>query len=217
MKNELTARQEEILNFIKQFREENGYPPTLREIGKKFEISSTFGVKRHLDALVKKGYLNIESNASRGISFQLDTVHNLNSIPNLSERNENFNKIPIVGRVAAGSPVLAIENIEGDVVIDPSFMKKSENSFALRIKGDSMINAGIFEGDLVIVLPVKDAANGDIVVAMINDEATVKTYENKKNKIRLIPENEKYSPIEINDLLEFSIIGKVIGVLRWLN
>jgi repressor LexA len=217
MKNELTARQEEILNFIKQFREENGYPPTLREIGKKFEISSTFGVKRHLDALVKKGYLNIESNASRGISFQLDTVHNLNSIPNLSERNENFNKIPIVGRVAAGSPVLAIENIEGDVVIDPSFMKKSENSFALRIKGDSMINAGIFEGDLVIVLPVKDAANGDIVVAMINDEATVKTYENKKNKIRLIPENEKYSPIEINDLSEFSIIGKVIGVLRWLN
>ena len=80
-----------------------------------------------------------------------------------------------------------------------------------------MINAGIFEGDLVIVLPVKDAANGDIVVAMINDEATVKTYENKKNKIRLIPENEKYSPIEINDLSEFSIIGKVIGVLRWLN
>jgi len=217
MKNELTARQEEILNFIKQFREENGYPPTLREIGKKFEISSTFGVKRHLDALVKKGYLNIESNASRGISFQRDNVHNLNSVPNLSERNENFNKIPIVGRVAAGSPVLAIENIEGDVVIDPSFMKKSENSFALRIKGDSMINAGIFEGDLVIVLPVKDAANGDIVVAMINDEATVKTYENKKNKIRLIPENEKYSPIEINDLSEFSIIGKVIGVLRWLN
>ena len=217
MKNELTARQEEILNFIRQFREENGYPPTLREIGKKFDISSTFGVKRHLDALVKKGYLNIESNASRGISFQKNVDSEFNNATSLIEKENDFNKIPILGRVAAGSPVLAIENIEGNVVIDPSFMKKSEDSFALRIKGDSMINAGIFEGDLVIVSPKKDAANGDIIVAMINDEATVKTYENKQNKIRLIPENEKYSPIEISNLSEFSIIGKVIGVLRWLN
>jgi len=217
MSTNLTERQEEILVFIKQFREENGYPPTLREIGKKFGISSTFGVKRHLDALVKKGYLNIESNASRGISFQRNNVTELNNVSSLFKKDESFNKIPIVGRVAAGSPVLAIENIEGDVVIDPSFMKKSEDSFALRIKGDSMINAGIFEGDLVIVSPVKNAINGDIVVAMINDEATVKTYENKKNKIRLIPENEKYNPIEINNLSEFSIVGKVIGVLRWLN
>jgi repressor LexA len=96
-------------------------------------------------------------------------------------------------------------------------MKKSQDSFALRIKGDSMINAGIFEGDLVIVLPTKIASNGEIVVAMINDEATVKTYENKNNKIRLIPENEKYNPIEVKDTSEFSIVGKVIGVLRWLN
>jgi repressor LexA len=217
MKNQLTDRQEEILTFIKQFREENGYPPTLREIGKKFGISSTFGVKRHLDALVKKGYLNVESNASRGISLQKDAESGLNGVSSFVEKEYDFSKIPIVGRVAAGSPVLAIENIEGNVVIDPSFMKKSQDSFALRIKGDSMINAGIFEGDLVIVLPTKMASNGEIVVAMINDEATVKTYENKNNKIKLIPENEKYNPIEVDDTSEFSIVGKVIGVLRWLN
>ncbi len=217
MKNQLTERQQEILTFIKQFREESGYPPTLREIGKKFGISSTFGVKRHLDALVKKGYLNVESNASRGISLQKDADSGLKGVSSFAEREYDFSKIPIVGRVAAGSPVLAIENIEGNVVIDPSFMKKSQDSFALRIKGDSMINAGIFEGDLVIVLPTKIASNGEIVVAMINDEATVKTYENKNNKIRLIPENEKYNPIEVEDTSEFSIVGKVIGVLRWLN
>ena len=148
MKKQLTERQQEILTFIEQFRDANGYPPTLREIGKKFLISSTFGVKRHLDALVKKGYLNVESNASRGISFQRNDESE-SGYNNIVERNSHFNKIPIVGRVAAGSPILAVENIEGSVVVDPTFMKKTEDSFALRVKGDSMINAGIFENDLV--------------------------------------------------------------------
>jgi len=216
MKKQLTERQQEILTFIEQFRDACGYPPTLREIGKKFQISSTFGVKRHLDALVKKGYLNVESNASRGISFlrndEPDTGYN-----SIVERNEEFNKIPIVGRVAAGSPILAIENIEGSVVVDLSLMKKTENSFALRVKGDSMINAGIFENDLVIVTPKKEALNGEIVVAMLEDEVTVKTFENKNKKIRLIPANEKYQPIDISDNKEFAIVGKVVGVVRWLN
>ena len=212
MKNQLTERQQEILSFISQFRDANGYPPTLREIGKKFDISSTFGVKRHLDALVKKGYLNVESNASRGISL----IHSLFPGPNYDRDNE-FSKIPIVGRVAAGSPILAIENIEGSVVIDNSFMKRTDDCFALKVKGDSMINAGIFEGDLVIVSPSKESVNGDTVVARLDDEVTVKTFEKKKNKVRLIPENENYDPIEVDDKKEFSIIGKVVGVIRWFN
>jgi len=216
MKTQLTDRQDEILSFINQFREENGYPPTLREIGKKFGISSTFGVKRHLDALVKKGYLNIESNASRGISFQKDTNDFEANIFNI-EKEYGFHKVPVVGRVAAGTPILAEENIEGNIVLDSSFIKRSEDSFALKVKGDSMINAGIIEGDIVIVSSTHEIHNSDIVVAMLDNEATVKTYEIKNNKIRLLPQNEKYKPIEIIPSNDFKLIGKVVGVIRWLN
>jgi len=212
MKQELTERQQEILDFILQFRDECGYPPTLREIGKRFGISSTFGVKRHLDALVKKGYLNIESNASRGISV----IHD-EPVKIVEERNDLYRRIPIVGRVAAGSPILAMENIEGSIVIDPAFMKKTESCFALIVKGDSMTNAGIFEGDLVIVLPANTASNGDIVVAMLDDEVTVKTFENRNDRMRLLPQNDNYQPIEINESKEFKIVGKVTGIVRWLN
>ncbi len=215
MKNKLTDRQQEILDFISDFRKENGYPPTLREIGKQFGISSTFGVKRHLEALVKKGYLNIESNASRGIS--LITNDNFSDNETVIEQNNLFNKIPIVGRVAAGSPITAIENIEGSIVIDPSFIKNAEHCFALKVKGDSMINAGIFENDLVVVTQSTEVKNNDIVVAMLHDEVTVKTLERKNNKIRLLPENPDYQPIEINEKDDFRIIGKVKGVVRWLN
>ncbi len=213
-KQQLTDRQEEILNFIQQFQQESGYPPTLREIGKRFDISSTFGVKRHLDALSKKGYLNILSNASRGISITKD--ESINSVHiDISEKGDN--KIPIVGRVAAGSPIFAEENIEGSVLIDPTFIKKSENCFALKVKGDSMIDAGIFEGDLVIISPQSIASNGDIIVARINDEVTIKVYEFKNQVIKLIPQNKNYNPIVIQNKEEFSIVGKVTGVLRWFN
>ena len=215
MKNTLTERQTDILTFIHQFREENGYPPTLREIGKKFGISSTFGVKRHLEALVKKGFLTIESNASRGINLlHLDGDE---SKAEVIEKNDLFDKVPIIGRVAAGSPILAMENIEGSIVIDSAFVKKSENCFALKVKGDSMINVGIFEDDMVIVQPSTEVNNGDIVVARIFDEVTVKTYQKKNDKISLIPENPKYNPIQIDETIEFSIVGKVTGVVRWIN
>ena len=217
MKDQLTDRQEEILNFIKQFRSETGYPPTLREIGKKFDISSTFGVKRHLDALVKKGYLNIESNASRGISFQKDDDNDNKLNLFQLEKDHGFRKIPVVGRVAAGSPILAEENIDGNIVIDSSFTKMADDCFALKVKGDSMVNAGIFEGDVVVVSSKREPVNGDIVVALINDEATVKTYENKNGKIRLIPQNDLYQPIEILNKQEFKLAGKVVGVVRWFN
>ncbi len=215
MKKQLTDRQEEILHFIQQFQQEYGYPPTLREIGKQFSISSTFGVKRHLEALTKKGYLNILSNASRGISINRDDFETTAAI-SYNELN-NLNKIPIIGRVAAGSPIMAEENLEGSIVIDPSFLKKDADSFALKVKGDSMIEAGIFEGDLVIISPKANAINGDIIVARVDDEVTVKIYENKNQQIRLIPQNKMYEPIVIEDKNEFSIVGKVTGVVRWLN
>jgi repressor LexA len=215
MKNKLTDRQEEILTFIQQFTRENGYPPTLREIGKHFQISSTFGVKRHLEALVKKGHINIESNASRGISM-IRKVQD--EFPETSFNDERlFLKIPVVGRVAAGIPITAIENMEGSLIVDPAFLKRAEDAFALRIRGDSMINAGINDGDLVIVSPNEQARNGDIVVAMLNDEATVKRFELIDKKIKLIAENSAYSPIEIKSTDDFKLVGKVKGVVRWLN
>jgi repressor LexA len=215
MKDKLTDRQEEILLFIKQFTLESGYPPTLREIGKHFQISSTFGVKRHLEALVKKGFINIESNASRGISFIRKSSEDF--IERSIREDDTFVKIPIIGRVAAGLPINVVENLEGSLVVDPSFLKKAEDAFALRVKGDSMINAGINDKDLVIVSPKEQAKNGDIVVAMLNDEATVKKFEFINNKIRLIAENNSYLPIEVNKEDDFKLIGKVKGVVRWLN
>ena len=215
MKNKLTDRQEEILDFIKQFTLESGYPPTLREIGKQFQISSTFGVKRHLEALVKKGFINIESNASRGISMiRQDSDDNLSGTWT-DERA--FIKIPVIGRVAAGIPINAVENHEGSLIVDPSFLRKAEDAFALRVKGDSMINAGINDRDLVIVSPNEQAKNGDIIVAMLNDEATVKRFEIINNQIRLIAENNDYLPIEVNKEDDFKVVGKVKGVVRWLN
>ncbi len=215
MKDKLTDRQEEILTFIKQFTLESGYPPTLREIGKHFQISSTFGVKRHLEALVKKGFINIESNASRGIS--LIRKNSEDFIDRSIRDDDAFVKIPVIGRVAAGIPINAVENLEGSLVVDPSFLKKAEDAFALRVKGDSMINAGINDTDLVIVSPREQAKNGDIVVAMLNDEATVKKFEFINNKIRLIAENDAYLPIEVKREDDFKLIGKVKGVVRWLN
>jgi len=215
MKNKLTDRQEEILTFIKQFTLESGFPPTLREIGKHFQISSTFGVKRHLEALVKKGFINIESNASRGISMIRQDADD--SMDGTWTDESVFIKIPVIGRVAAGIPINAVENHEGSLVVDPSFLRKAENAFALRVRGDSMINAGINDKDLVIVSPTEQAKNGDIVVAMLNDEATVKKFERINNKIKLIAENNAYEPIEVKSRDDFKLVGKVKGVVRWLN
>ena len=210
MKKTLTDRQKEIYNFIKNFIELNGYPPTYREIGYEFDISSTFGVKRHIDALIKKGFLNIAENSSRTLSL------------NESESSSNLQhsdtvEIPIIGRVAAGQPILAEENVEGTFSIQKSLINGKSDCFALRVKGDSMINAGIFEGDVVIVNPQKEANNGEIIVALLGNEATLKRFERKNGKIALIPENDKYDKIKVNEEDDFSIIGKALGVFRWYN
>lgn len=208
MSEQLTERQKEILEFIRQFIDETGYPPTLRDISRKFGMSSTFGVQRHIDALTKKGYLSKESNTSRGLCLVRDE----------SSRNEPdpFSQIPIVGRVAAGLPITAMENIEGSLLVDNNFLRHRDNHFALKVKGDSMIDDGIFDGDFVIVSPSVDAHNGEIVVASLLDEVTVKRFSNRNGQIQLLPANKQFSPIIINNLENFTIIGKVVGVMRWL-
>jgi len=202
MSKEITKRQKEIFEFIQEFVEFNSYPPTYREIGKHFEIASTFGVKRHIDALIKKGFLLNGNNTSRTIKI----------IDNIGKP-----LIPIIGRVAAGTPILAQENIEGTILVDPSLFKRGNEMFGLRVKGDSMINAGILENDIVVVSSQKDARDGEIIIALIDDEATVKRLRRLKNSIELVPENEKYSPIRLNNNENFSIIGKVVGVYRTYN
>ncbi len=211
MKEELTDRQKEILDFIQQYTFVNGFPPTYREIGKHFNISSTFGVKRHIYALVKKGHLTNESKTSRTLSIIDEGLNKSRQVL------DNIVGLPIVGRVAAGYPLLAEENIEGNMMIDSSLLSSKIGCFGLKVRGDSMINAGILENDLVIVSPQKEAINGDIVVALLHDEATMKKFEIRENKIYLVPENEKYKPIEVDNVEEFSIIGKVIGVFRTYN
>jgi len=208
MKEEITDRQKEILNFIQDYVDFNGFPPTYREIAKQFNLASTFGVKRHIDALVKKGFLNNANNSSRTLSL----VVNNNPI-----QKGPVVEIPVVGRVAAGQPILAQENIEGTFSIDKSFLGNHLQCFGLKVRGDSMINAGILEGDLVIIQPQKEAVNGEIIVALIGDEATMKKYVVEENKIFLVPENEKYKAIVIENDEDFSIIGKVIGVFRSYN
>lgn len=214
MKNKLTEKQKEILNFIADFISENGFPPTLREIGKHFKIASTYGVKRHLEALKKKGYLNINSYSSRAISInKYDDLMN-EKIISISER---ITEIPLLGRVAAGSPILAEENIEGKISIDKNIFRASENCFAMKVQGDSMIDAGIFEDDLIIVFPQNYAKSGDIVVARLEGELTVKIFDNKNERAVLLPKNKNYSPIDVTNNPEFFIIGKVVGVIRWYN
>ncbi|MDX9924241.1 MAG: transcriptional repressor LexA [Ignavibacteriaceae bacterium] len=211
MKKELTEKQNNILSFIDESITANGYPPTYREIGKQFGISSTFGVKRHIDALIKKGYVTAESNSNRTLSI-ID-----NTPKNKSVSFDNSVEIPIVGRVAAGQPILAQENIDGNILLDRSMINGRSDCFGLKVKGDSMKNAGIYEGDLVIVSPQKDANNGDIVIALLGDEATMKRFMKTKDRVVLRPENDDFSDIVVEDIESFSLIGKVVGVFRTYN
>ncbi len=216
MTKSVTARQTEILSFIVSFQNEIGYPPTLREIATQFKMKSTFGVKRHLDALAKKGMIKVENNTSRGITV-LSQVALTEAPQNSHSSHSPYREIPIIGTVAAGLPIFALENREGSLIVDSAFLNRSDNVFALKVKGDSMMNAGIYERDYVIVAPDNAPKNNDIVVALIEDEATVKRFERLTNKILLKPENDKYQPIEITSAKDFSILGKVVGVVRWFH
>ena len=211
-RKELTSRQEEILEYIKKYSKENRMPPTVREIGNHFEISSTNGVRSILAALIKKGYINRSPRLSRGIEV-IDSDKNGNA----AEAPSNTIEIPIVGRVAAGTPILAVQNLEGTVTIDRDFLACRSDVFALRVKGDSMINAGIFDGDLVFARQQKTAERGEIIVAQIDNEATVKYYHPLADHVELRPANPRYRPIIVKNDKDFTIAGKLIGVMRKVN
>ena len=200
MKN-LTSRQSEILTFISEVISNEGMPPTRKEIALKFGFKSANSAEEHLKALDKKGFIDLQGGTSRGISI-----------------NKNFLGIPIIGSVAAGSPLLAVENVEERIEFNGNIFSDSIDYF-LRVKGDSMYEKGIIEDDLIAINKRKDVNPGDIVVARINDDVTVKTlFCFDKNKIILRPANKNYKDIEINPLIEsFDIEGKCLGVLRNYN
>ncbi len=201
MKNKLTERQQEIYEFIRATIAERGIPPAMREIGEKFGIRSTNGVEGHLSALVRVGLIMRERGKSRGIS--------------LKSGERPAVAIPLIGRVAAGMPVLAPENREGEVMVDLSLfsLRSSQNLFALKVKGDSMVNAHILDGDLLLLRAQAVAQNGDIVVALADGEATVKRFYLEKNRVRLQPENSAMKPIFV-ERGDFRIIGRAVGIIR---
>lgn len=195
----LTEKQEKIFNFIKEKISDSGFPPTVREIGERFEITVK-GAYDHVKAIEKKGYIKTEQNKSRAIVIVSDE----NEVP------VNAINVPLVGSIAAGAPILADENIE-DYISFPGSYLTNGTYFALQVRGDSMIEAGIFDGDIAIIKQQKDANNGDIIAALLEDEATLKTFKLQKGKVHLIPENQEYEPI-ITD--EVTILGKLSAVFR---
>ena len=199
----ISTKQREILEYIKQEILNKGYPPAVREICEAVDLKSTSSVHSHLETLEKNGYIRRDATKPRAIEI-IDDNFNL-------VRREVVN-VPIVGTVAAGQPILAVENVDGYFPIPAEFMP-NEQSFMLKVKGDSMINAGIFDGDQVLVKQQPTADNGDIVVALVEDSATVKTFYKEKGYYRLQPENDTMDPIIITG--EIQILGKVFGVMRF--
>ena len=196
----MNDRATKILEYLQRFSREHGYPPTIREIGSAFGIASTNGVRYYLQMLERDGHVTRSSKLSRGIEFK-------GSLP------RPVLGIPILGRVAAGQPTLAEENFEGR--IDPEEMfGDTAGLFALRVRGDSMIDAGIHEDDYVVVRQQERANAGQMIVALLDDEATVKYYQPKRERIELVPANERYKPIVVERGADFRILGLVKGVMR---
>ena len=201
----ISKKQEEILGFIKSEILKKGYPPAVREICEAVNLKSTSSVHSHLETLEKNGYIRRDPTKPRAIEI-IDDEFNLT-------RRETVN-VPIVGTVAAGVPILARQNIENYFPVPSEFMPNAQ-TFMLRVKGDSMINIGINSGDLVLVEQRNDARNGDVVVALVEDSATVKTFYREKGHVRLQPENDSMDPIIVNNDLQ--ILGKVFGVFRLMR
>lgn len=203
----LTEKQQQIFDFIKKEIKTKGIPPSIREICKATNLSSTSSVHLHLETLEKKGYINRSHSKTRHIEILEEGFYTNNA----AAEYENFTNVPIVGTVAAGIPVLAEENIEGFFTVPTNYLKNSK-AFMLKIKGNSMINAGIFDGDLVLVNQQPSAENNEIVIALIDDSATCKRFFKEDNQIRLQPENDAFKPIIVNE--DITILGKVIGLFR---
>ena len=200
---DLTKRQQEIFDFIKKYSAKYGYPPTVRDIGKAVGLASSSTVHAHLANLEKIGLLRRDPSKPRAIELFDRAADSVKSLV-------KPNGLPLVGHVAAGQPVLAEENIEEYVPV-PEIAGGDEGEFVLRVKGDSMVNAGIFEGDYVIVRPQDTASDGEIVVALVGEEATVKRFFREAEHVRLQPENDSVEPILSRDV---QVLGRVVGVCR---
>ena len=200
----LTDKQQKILSFLEEYVNDKGYPPSIREIGNAFSISSLRGVTVHLDALERKGMIK-RANTSRSITIIGKTG---STAPN---RNVSF--IPLIGTIAAGSPIMAIENIEAHIPIPHEIIHNVKEAFALTVKGDSMIGAHIMPKDMVVIKPQNNADNGDLVAVLLGDEATVKHIQFTSTGVKLIAANPAYDPIEVKRE-DSKIIGKVIGLIR---
>jgi repressor LexA len=198
---DLTKRQKEIFDFVRKYADKTGYPPTVREIGKAVGLHSSSTVHAHLANLEKIGLLRRDPSKPRAIELLFDKAKSTV----LPEKG-----LPLVGQVAAGEPIVAEENIEEYIEI-PDVIGGEEGDYILQVRGESMKNAGIFEGDYVVVRPADEAGEGEIVVALIGDEATVKRFYREADHIRLQPENETMEPIRTTDA---RILGKVVGVFR---
>ncbi len=208
---ELPPRQRELLDFVASFTDQKGIPPTLREIGEAMGIKSTNGVSDQVKALIKKGYLERVGDArtSRGIRV----THSARG----GFRDNSTVAVPVIGRVAAGSPILAEENYAGTLHMDATTMPHQAPVFALVIHGNSMIDDGILDGDYVFVRQQSEARNGDIVVAMVDGDATCKRFFRERGRVRLQPANVDMSDIIVDASRQFSILGVVVGVYRRIH
>ncbi len=200
----ITAKQQEILDYIKETILKKGYPPAVREICEAVHLKSTSSVHSHLETLERNGYIRRDPTKPRTIEILDDTF-------GLTRRE--MVQVPVIGTVAAGQPILAEEHIE-DYFPIPAEMLPNEQTFMLRVKGESMINAGIFDGDQVIVTKTNVASNGEIVVALVDDSATVKRFFKEDGHYRLQPENDLMEPIIVD---EVAVLGKVIGLFRMMH
>jgi repressor LexA len=198
---ELTDRQSKILDYIRYVTRVRNYPPSVREIGEAVGLSSSSTVHNHLNQLERRGLIRRDPSKSRTVQLVEDVGQD--------EKRREAIAVPVVGNVAAGTPILAEQNIEDHVILSPEFAR--DGWFALRVRGDSMIGAGILNGDLVLVKPQADGPDGSIVVALVEDEATVKRLDRSSGRVRLIAENPAYEPLEPD---QATMVGLVKGVLR---
>lgn len=200
----ITDKQNNVLDFIKKFTADHGYPPSIREIGKGLGLSSPATVHTHVKKLCNAGYLKVDNNKFRAMEILVDNEY--------IDKSEELVKVPLLGKVTAGSPIEAIERPNEFFSLPASLIPATETIFTLNVSGESMINAGIFDGDIIIVQKQSTAKNGDMVVAMTDDnEVTLKTYYKENGHFRLQPENDTMAPIILNNV---TILGKAIGLYR---
>ena len=200
----LSAKQKEILEYIKDEILKKGYPPTVREICEKVNLRSTSSVHAHLSTMERNGFIRRDPTKPRAIEICDDSFQVVRT---------DMTSLPVIGDIAAGQPLLAQENIQSYFPVPAEYVPSGE-SYVLRVRGEAMINAGIFDGDYIFINSCNTASNGDIVVALIDDSATVKTFYKEKDHIRLQPENDSMDPIIVNDCM---ILGKVFGVFRLMG